>query len=86
MGFGVPDLGIFFPRTSHRPRVLATGARQTWSRAIREGVDPDGRELAPVMAFRSYAGLTDADAADLVAFLKSLPPISRSVPWPVRPE
>lgn len=84
MGFGVPDLGIFFPPNLTPDKATGLGG---WSeaeiiRAIREGVNPDGRELAPVMAFRSYAGLTDADAADLVAFLKSLPPISRSVPGP----
>ena len=84
MGFAIPDLGIFFPPnlTPDKATGLGNWSEADMIRAIREGVDPDGRVLAPVMAFRSYAGLTDADAADLVAFLKSLPPISRSVPGP----
>jgi mono/diheme cytochrome c family protein len=86
-GFAVPDLGIFFPPNLTPDKETGIG---NWSsadiiRAIREGVDPDGRELAPVMAFRNYAVLTDADAADLAAFLKSLPPVSRAVPGPFGP-
>lgn len=87
MGFAVADLGVFFPPNLTPDKATGLG---DWTsadviRAIREGVNPDGRELAPVMAFRSYAGLTDADAADLAAFLKSLPPISHNVPGPFGP-
>jgi mono/diheme cytochrome c family protein len=83
-GFAVPELGIFFPPNLTPDKETGIG---DWSeaeliRAIREGVTPEGRELAPIMAFRNYAALTDADAADLAAFLKSLPPISRAVPGP----
>jgi hypothetical protein len=46
---------------------------------------PDGRQLAPVMPWQSYAALTDADGHALVAYLKSLPPIRNPVPQVVGP-
>jgi hypothetical protein len=50
--------------------------------AIRTGIRPDGRELAPIMAWRSYGALTDADAAALAAYLKSLTPVAHKAPGP----
>jgi mono/diheme cytochrome c family protein len=44
-----------------------------WVRAIRHGVSPSGRPLF-VMPSENYNRLTDADLADLVAYLRSLPP------------
>lgn len=76
VGFEIPGLGIFWP-----PNLTpdATGLRdwtdQEVSDAIRHGVRPDGRILAPAMPWPAYADLTDADAAALVAYLRSLPPV-----------
>lgn len=50
-----------------------------WERAIRHGVAPDGRMLA-VMPIRDFSALTDADVADMIAFLRQLPAIDRSMP------
>jgi len=47
--------------------------------AVREGVRPDGRALHPIMPYRYYRRLTDADAHALVAFLRSLAPIDHAV-------
>lgn len=44
-----------------------------WVRAIRHGVKPDGRPLF-VMPSEIYNRLTDSDLADLVAYVRSLPP------------
>lgn len=44
-----------------------------WVRAIRHGVKPDGRPLF-LMPAEDYNRLTDADLADLVAYIRSLPP------------
>jgi mono/diheme cytochrome c family protein len=45
--------------------------------AIRHGnVRGRGAE-APVMPYYRYAGMSDADAADLIAYLRSLPPVVR---------
>ncbi len=87
IGFGVPGLGIFYP-----PNLTpddATGLGR-WSeadivRAVRTGVRPDGRELAPAMPWRSYAMLTDEDALALAGYLRSLPPVRHAVPPPSGP-
>lgn len=87
IGFEIPGLGIFYPpNLTPDPE---TGLGQ-WSEtdiitAIRAGVRPDGRELAPAMPWRSYAALTDADAQAVAAYLKSLPPVRSAAPPPVGP-
>ncbi len=50
-----------------------------WERAIRHGVAPDGRMLA-IMPIRDFAALTDADTADMIAFLRQVPAIEREMP------
>jgi mono/diheme cytochrome c family protein len=50
-----------------------------WVRAIRHGVGPDGRALA-LMPSTSYQHLSDPDLAAVVAYLKSVPAVSRSLP------
>jgi mono/diheme cytochrome c family protein len=40
--------------------------------AIRHGIARDGRHLTPPMAFAFYAGLHDADVADIIAYLRML--------------
>jgi mono/diheme cytochrome c family protein len=49
-------------------------------RAIREGVDRDGRALFPQMPYDAYRGLSDEDAMAVVAYLRSLPASDRIVP------
>jgi hypothetical protein len=49
-------------------------------RAVRQGVRPDGRELAPVMPWRNYAALTDEDARALARYLKGLAPVRNATP------
>lgn len=49
-------------------------------RAIREGVDRDGNALVPVMPM--YAMLSDDDARSIVAYLRTIPAVRRSVPAP----
>ncbi len=49
----------------------------TWVRAIRHGVNSRGRALI-VMPAENFYFLSDGDVGDLVAFLKSLPPVDRS--------
>ena len=48
-------------------------------RAIRSGIGPDGTPLR-IMPAREYAIMTDADVDDVVAFLRSLPPVDAVVP------
>ena len=82
VGFGVPGLGVFYP--PNLTPDLETGLG-SWSeadiiKAVRTGERPDGRELAPVMPWRSYAALNDEDAAALAAYLKGLEPVRHAVP------
>ncbi len=49
-------------------------------KAMRSGVRPDGRMLLPPMPWENYAALTDADAAAIVAYLRSLKPVHHAMP------
>src|SRR5918997_6505666 len=78
IGFGIPQVGVVYPPNLTPDTETGLGS---WSEAdivtaVRTGVRPDGRQLAPAMPWRSYAALTDDDAQALAAFLKSLPAIS----------
>jgi len=46
--------------------------------AIRAGVTRHGAVEAPVMPYYEYAGMADSDVRDLVAYLRTLPPVSRA--------
>jgi len=48
-------------------------------RAIREGVDKDGRALFPMMPYQFYSHMSDEDVYAVVAYLNSLPPIKNYV-------
>jgi mono/diheme cytochrome c family protein len=45
--------------------------------AIRHGWLPDGSAESPAMPYYRYAGMSDRDVADLIAYLRSLPPVQR---------
>lgn len=82
VGFEIPGLGIFYPAnlTPDRDTGLGKWSEADIVKAVRTGVRPDGRELAPAMPWRAYAALNDADARALAAYLKSLKPVSNKVP------
>lgn len=46
------------------------------ARAIREGIRPDGRVLGPPMPFEFYRGISDADLAAMIAYLRTVPALS----------
>ena len=48
-------------------------------RAIREGIRPDGQVLGPLMPFDVYRGISDADAAAIVAYLRTVKPVRNVV-------
>lgn len=86
IGFEIPGLGTFWP-SNLTPAASALGG---WSaeeidRAIRVGIRPDDRTLAPVMPYMNCAAMTDEDASDLVVYLQSLDPVDSPVPDPVSP-
>lgn len=49
-------------------------------RAFREGVDRNGKELFPMMPYRSLAAMSDEDAKSVVVYLRTLPAIAHAVP------
>jgi hypothetical protein len=50
-------------------------------RAMREGVSRDGRPLFPMMPYRTFAeALSDEDALDIVAYLRTLKPVNNNPP------
>lgn len=68
--------------------VVAAYGANDWVRTLRHGVKPDGRPLM-IMPSEDYNRLTDGDVAALVAYVRSLAPVSggRAVlqlPLPVR--
>jgi mono/diheme cytochrome c family protein len=48
-------------------------------RAIREGIDPDGHILFPIMEAEWWNGLSDEDTLALVAYMRSLEPVRNEV-------
>lgn len=74
IGFEIPGLGIFWPSNLTPDDTGLKG----WTKkqiidAVRTGVRPDGRMLAPAMPWPAYAALTDKDAEALATFLQSMP-------------
>ncbi|MBX3208271.1 MAG: c-type cytochrome [Labilithrix sp.] len=53
-----------------------------WVRAIAHGVGRDGRPLAAMPA-KDYSALGESDVADIIAYVRSAPPVERTTP-PVR--
>jgi mono/diheme cytochrome c family protein len=48
---------------------------QEIGKAITQGIGRDGRPLKPPMAYGFYAGLKPADVADIIAYLRTVPPL-----------
>lgn len=49
------------------------------ARAIREGTRPDGSQLYSIMPFAFYNRMTDADVKAVVAYLRTIPAVERTV-------
>jgi mono/diheme cytochrome c family protein len=87
VGFQIPGLGVFYPPnlTPDPETGLGKWSEADIIKAVRTGVRPDGRQLAPIMPYHSYGKLTDADAKALVSYLKSMKPVKNRVPGPFGP-
>jgi mono/diheme cytochrome c family protein len=84
IGFEIPGLGVFYPANLTPDQETGLGK---WSdaeivTAFTTGMRPDGRQLSPAMPWMSYGHITPDDAAALVAYLRSLTPVSNQVPGP----
>ena len=88
VGFEIPGLGVFAgPNlTPDKETGLGGWTDEQVATALTTGVRPDGRQLAPIMPWRAFASLTKADAAAIVTFLRSLPPVKNKVAGPFGPD
>jgi mono/diheme cytochrome c family protein len=84
VGFEIPGLGVFHgPNLTPDPETgLGKWSADQIVTALQTGARPDGRMLAPIMPWKSFANLTREDAAAIAAFLKSVPAVKNKVPGP----
>jgi mono/diheme cytochrome c family protein len=76
----VPPFRIIAPNlTRGNGGVGASLSDADFIRAIRDGVSPDGHGLL-VMPSSAYAFLSDADLADIIAWVKSVPAVANQLP------
>jgi mono/diheme cytochrome c family protein len=81
VGFAIPGAGVFVGQnlTPDKETGLGKWTDAQVIAAFRTGKTPDGRQLSPVMPYPALSHLTDADAQAIVAFLKSLTPVTNQV-------
>jgi mono/diheme cytochrome c family protein len=71
---GTPD-SVAANITSDPAAGIGAWSDQEIGRAITHGIARDGRTLKPPMAYDFYAGIKDADLADIIAYLRIVPPL-----------
>jgi mono/diheme cytochrome c family protein len=81
-GNGLGRGGRVFPEGSTAPNITSdrTVGIGGWTdeeiaRAITHGVARDGKALKPPMGFVYYAGLKASDLADIIVYLRTIPPL-----------
>ena len=71
---GTPD-SVAANITSDPTAGIGAWTDQEIGRAITQGVARDGRMLKPPMAYTYYAGLKESDLADIITYLRTVPPL-----------
>ena len=61
--------------TSDSVAGLGAWTDQEIARAITQGISRDGHALKPPMAYGYYAGLKPSDLADIIVYLRTVPPL-----------
>ena len=81
--FDQPPIGtIYAPNlTSGQGGIGASFTTEDWERAIQHGVGGDSHPLL-VMPAQDYYYMSDQDLGDMIAYLKSVPPVDNRVPKP----
>ncbi len=77
-----PEMG--FPGKFYSRNITPAGLGD-WTdgeifRAITTGVDRNGKALFPVMPYASYGKMDKEDIYDIIAYIRSIPPIEKEVP------
>jgi mono/diheme cytochrome c family protein len=83
VGFATPN-GVFVAPnlTPDKETGLGNWTTEEIIVALTKGERPDQRVLAPIMPYDELSSLTRSDALAIVAYLRSLPPVSHKVPGP----
>lgn len=70
--------GDFYPPniTPDPTHGIGSWSLEDFARAMRHGRGPDGKVYYPAFPYAAYSAMSDADLADLWAYLKSLPPVA----------
>ncbi len=72
--------------TSDKTYGIGSWSEAQFHDAVRKGVDDEGHYLFPVFPFTSFTGMSDADIADLYAYLQSRPGVAQpDKPHDVKP-
>ena len=78
-GAFIPDFGVW---SRNLTRLAPEFSDADFDRAIRRGLRPDGASVAEYMPSDAFQYMQDADLADVVAYIRSLPPRGSSPPVP----
>jgi mono/diheme cytochrome c family protein len=79
LGGGGPPMGVLYAPNLTPGSVLKDWTDAEIARAIREGIDKDGRPLV-VMPSQTFQNLSDEDIQVIIAGLRSQPAVDRQVP------
>jgi cytochrome c553 len=76
-----PSIGIVYAPnlTAGEGGVGATFSNEDFVRAIRHGVQPDGRALM-IMPSEVFIHLSEEDLSSIIAYLRTVPPVDNKVP------
>lgn len=82
---GDPDPGPDFPvppdnLTPDSVTGIGRWSEEVFLRTIREGVNPDGDSLNPLMPWKQYRRMTDIDLQAIYRYLRVIPPIRNPIP------
>ncbi len=66
--------------TPDRDTGIGSWRAEDLRRALHEGIAADGSRLFPAFPYPSYTKITDADVADIYAYLRTVPPVKAPAP------
>jgi mono/diheme cytochrome c family protein len=78
--FGLPGTIVASNITPDRETGIGTWSDGEKIRAIRDGVDKDGRALFPLMPYPAYRKMSDEDVESVVAYMNTLAPVRTQLP------
>ncbi len=84
-GGEVFDLGpagkVYPPNITSDPETgIGNWTEEDIVKVLQTGHTPHGEQLFPVMPYATFSGMTNQDAHDIAAFIKTAPPVKNTVP------